>query len=369
MKISPCFALLFCAYVRNTFSEAAAGSAQHTAMRILRHRRHDGIFLTTYMSGMAGACVSARRSIAWIALGFFLSLYADECGQSWLNKAGFVSTKAPKNTANKLRETKTDYERLMQHLAQTAEKNMVRSPAGLPPFVQKDRRRLNTLHPSRNNKSFTWEKNFDVLNSSGHPFCSILRDNHACVGDLYRDVLIRTPTFDKVRFGLQNLPQNSTLLVYGNSFTLETIYLPLCYSHEPWGYWLGANNFLIWTGNIDVLIVDNDRFYAWGKNATSDKLINMLLNFSFAPTHIVLGNINFRGCSNETDFSEVWPTAKIVNMCDHGMGRNCNSNTNDCPAPGGHQCVPSPGAVHSAEKMMHDLVSLRRCKPTRLLLK
>lgn len=165
----------------------------------------------------------------------------------------------------------------------------------------------------------------------------------ACVRDLYRDVLMRTPTFDKVRFGLQHLPPNSTLLVYGNSYTLEKIYFPLCYSHEPWGYyWLGFNNFLIWTGNIDVLIVDNDNFYAWGKNATSEKLINMLLNFSFTPTHIVLGAINGRGCSIETDFSEVWPTAKIVNICAHGMGRNCGSDFNNCSAPGAHQDSSTP---------------------------
>ena len=60
-----------------------------------------------------------------------------------------------------------------------------------------------TLHSIRYNKTnYTWSHNFDILTQTGHKWCSILRDNHACFGDNYAAILNITTPYQGHRYNL-----------------------------------------------------------------------------------------------------------------------------------------------------------------------
>lgn len=269
-------------------------------------------------------------------------------------------------------------------------------PVLLPPFTQKVSREkgeqvvpLNELRKNLlSSFNYTWQDHYDMVTDAGHEWCSLIRDRYTCHGDIYHEVLKRTPPFDVDRYGLlQTLPPGSKVLLHGNSFTFELILPAMCaLGSNGFGYKLSpkSNTFLIFSDrNVDedtivLLLVDNHPTYAEGETGTADNLVSVLKDKHpwFEPTHVVAGMINFlfpskhKGaaemCQDHRDtFQRAWPSANVVNRCDFttGMlGCSCASDgDHNCEyvcymRPGKHQCLPGPGTIAMSQSLVHDLM-------------
>ena len=184
-------------------------------------------------------------------------------------------------------------------------------PRILPPLAQylpmSVTASLAALHEIRykstklNETVFTWEENYRILNSSGHVWCSIWRDNHACFGARYARILSITTPFQGNRYNLSSFKSSTTrILAVGNSHLLELLYLPICASSKfvVKGYHLRGNSFIIHAFDSNLhretifLILDNDVYFADGSEVTANKTVAFLQHVQFTPSHIVLGSIN-----------------------------------------------------------------------------
>lgn len=226
---------------------------------------------------------------------------------------------------------------------------------------------------------FTWEHNYNIITSAGHPWCSILRDNHACFGPTYHESLRFTRPYDASKYGIQHLPRGSKVLAEGNSHTMELMYLPMCaagvlghgYHYKGNSHYLmindvGTNENLthMKSTSTSALVLSNDPYFA-GSRSSSSRTVEFLKNSSWHPTHIVLGKINGNGesCSKRALlYRASFPDAKIVCRCSRrgaiatGIADMCGSDFQDCRGyiGGGHQCVPSRGVIRGAEELMRE---------------
>lgn len=83
-----------------------------------------------------------------------------------------------------------------------------------------------TLHGIRRGVGWSWQDNAAAVERGGHRFCALVRDNWACVGERYEQVLRRTPRFD-TRWALGTLPRHTKIFCEGNSFLAEKVRLIL----------------------------------------------------------------------------------------------------------------------------------------------
>ena len=255
-----------------------------------------------------------------------------------------------------------------------------------PPELLHKNSTLRALHNIRwqtkpNGTVFTWEENYRILHNSGHLWCSILRDNHACFGTSYAKLMSITTPFQGERYNLLSFDSPSTrILAVGNSHLLELLYLPVCASlrvqagHSVKGWHLRGNNFIVQARDLHnhkhttILILDNDDFFASAK-ARANTTMQFLEQVSFAPTHIILGSINGgkETCNyRSSTYAKKFPSATIVCRCAYkgpvgtGIAQSCRSDGLDCvDQVTGHQCVPSPGVITGAERLWSELLQER----------
>ena len=263
----------------------------------------------------------------------------------------------------------------------------------LPTLYQTDRDRLETLHDIRyNNTNYTWAHNFDILKQTGHQWCSILRDNHACFGDKYAAILNITTPFQGRRYNLLSFQaRHERILAVGNSHLLELFYLPICATpssstQDVFAYHFGQNTFLFHAElfapvmrQTTMLILDNDNYFA-SASAIPERTANFLDEISFLPTIIILGIINGGVVSckeRQQTYAEHFPQARIICRCgtlrssevETGLADSCAADGNDCEsAVSGHQCVPSRGVIRGSEDLWSELIEERafrsQCPPT-----
>ena len=200
--------------------------------------------------------------------------------------------------ANDLKSTKAATATLA-HLIESKAKD--HHPTELPALEQTDRNRLQTLHSIRYNKTnYTWSHNFDILMQTGHKWCSILRDNHACFGDNYAAILNITTPYQGHRYNLLSFEaKHERNPAVGNSHLLELLYLPICATPSIFGYHFGFNTFLFQAASAEgltrfasarqttLLILDNDQAFA-ERGARPRKTIKFLEEINFNPTIIIL---------------------------------------------------------------------------------
>jgi hypothetical protein len=254
----------------------------------------------------------------------------------------------------------------------------------LPTLYQPDRDGLKTLHSIRYNKTnYTWAHNFDILTQTGHKWCSILRDNHACFGDKYAAILNITTPFQGRRYNLLSFQaKHERILAVGNSHLLELLYLPICATPSIFGYYFGYNTFLFHTvqaehkrREVTMLILDNDKDFA-SPEARPERTIEFLDEINFSPTIIIIGKINGAGgvkdlqCKQrQKSYAERFPHARIICRCGTllpgpvgtGIADSCSADGNDCEskASEGHQCVPSRGVIHGSEDLWSEMIEER----------
>jgi len=231
-----------------------------------------------------------------------------------------------------------------------------------------------------NGTLFTWEENHRILHNSGHKWCSIIRDNHACFGPTYAKVMSITTPFQGDRYNLLSFNSTARILAVGNSHLLELLYLPICASLRVQagrlgkGWHLRGNSFLIQAQDqlnhkhTSMLILDNDPLFASARSHANET-IHFLDEIEFAPTHIILGWIN-RGTetctSRSSTYAKHFPASTIVCRCAYigpvgtGIAHSCTSDGKDCiNQVTGHQCVPSPGVIAGAERLWSELLQER----------
>lgn len=263
-------------------------------------------------------------------------------------------------------------------------------PSELPALYQPNRDRLETLYNIRYKKTnYTWSHNFDILTQTGHQWCSILRDNHACFGEKYAAILNITTPYQGHRYNLLSFEaKHERILAVGNSHLLELLYLPICATPSIFEYRFGFNTFLfqaVSTGGLTrfasarqttLLILDNDQAFA-SKDARPWKTIKFLEEINFSPTIIILGHINFTedieelGCKERhQSYAEHFPDSRIICRCGTLRSSHVETGIADwCPGDGGdcesdlegyrHQCVPSRGVIHGSEDLWSELIEER----------
>lgn len=240
----------------------------------------------------------------------------------------------------------------------------------------------NARKTSKYKDTFTWQRNFEVVNSTGHHWCPILRDNHACYGEHYRNVLRLTTPYDTQRYSLRNFGEGSKIYAEGNSHMLELLYLPICASGNHFhGFQLGKNGnsmFVFSTSKISekrflrieveklsvsMLVFDNHNYFA-GPTSSAIRNINFLKRY-FLPTHILLGRINGNRerCNYRAKlFKRAFPTSRIICRCYDegstysGIADSCTADFQDCTSKVmmEHQCVPSRGVIRGATELMKE---------------
>jgi len=243
-------------------------------------------------------------------------------------------------------------------------------------------RRRKARNGSKNKRTFTWERNFEVVNSTGHHWCPIVRDNHACYGEHYRNILRLTTPYDSQRYNLKNFSEDSKIYAEGNSHLLELLYLPICASGNHFhGFQLGknANSMFVFSTSkisdrrfsrieidklsVSMLVFSNHDYFA-GPTSSTSRNINFLKR-NFSPTHILLGKINGNKerCNYRAKlFKRAFPASRIICRCYDegsiysGIADSCTADFQDCKSNVvmEHQCVPSRGVIRGASELMKE---------------
>ena len=233
--------------------------------------------------------------------------------------------------------------------------------------------------------TFIWQRNFEIVNSTGHHWCPIVRDNHACYGEHYKTMLRLTTPYDVERYNLKNFSEASKIYAEGNSHLLELLYLPICASGSHFrGFQLGkgGNSMFVFStsktsyrrsfsrsktdeSSVSMLVFDNHPYFA-GSHSSAKRNIEFLRR-NFWPTHIVLGSINHNkeGCNYRAElFKRAFPSSRIICRCyDKGsvysdIADSCTADFQDCESNVlmEHQCVPSRGVIRGSTELMKELL-------------
>jgi hypothetical protein len=75
--------------------------------------------------------------------------------------------------------------------------------------------------------AFTFQQVSDLVESEGHQWCSLYRDNWSCVGERYREMLRSTPPYNE-SLTFAAFPPNTTIYAEGNSWLAEIILTIMC---------------------------------------------------------------------------------------------------------------------------------------------
>ncbi len=234
----------------------------------------------------------------------------------------------------------TSPESLAREIARVNGATITRLPPLQHPLHSGDVTEIRALHKIRyvpnNFSNFTWLENYNILKDNGHTWCSILRDNHACFGKRYSEILSVTTPYRYSKYNLLSFDvQQTRILAVGNSHLLELLYLPICATHSAGiveGYSISKSNSLVINAESSksmksslMLILDNDPTFASGR-ASPGKTAQFVVEHSFNPSHIVLGSVNINGNSTHDKllkscegraqlYSRVFPRAMIVCRC------------------------------------------------------
>jgi hypothetical protein len=213
------------------------------------------------------------------------------------------------------------------------------------------------FHAVRND-AFTFQQVSDLVESEGHQWCALYRDNWSCVGERYREVLRNTsPYNDSLTFAA--FPPNTTIYAEGNSWFGEIIVTIMCNTKAVFWNVDGAHtNSMVAhvpSKNTTVILLDNDD--SWTKHPS--KIARAFEMLRLPPDFIVVGTINkdSRSVVSRVDNSKRrFPSARVVDWS--GIKRlphNCHADFRNCAPGAGHQCLPGPVA-RSSEQLVRRLL-------------
>jgi hypothetical protein len=230
----------------------------------------------------------------------------------------------------------------------------------------------NVSHPLRpiRNDAFTWAQVSALLTSTGHSWCSLTRDNWACIGKRYANILKKTPLYNPA-LRLDAFPRGTRIFAEGNSFLAEMLYTVICNSNGVVWNVDGTESNSILSVDLDhdvaMLLLDNDDHWTHHHNRTVD----MLHEAMDQPDLVVLGDLNNYQCAQrdtcksdahlrKAAWRKSFPGAVIMAYDGRLVPAGCEANFNNCRNSNeNHACFPGP-INQVAETMVGDmLVSLR----------
>jgi hypothetical protein len=218
-------------------------------------------------------------------------------------------------------------------------------------------------HPIRSNYNWTWEQNRNLVERNGHMWCSIVRDDYACMGTRYENMLKKTKPFDQKHFGMDKLPDNTSILAIGNSYLNQLVTYWACASgasvqimnlKSKGGV---SNNMVVTLGRRSIVLLDNSPIAEDNK-----KLSVFLSEMSACPTIIYHGGVNsFKhysksirkwgpALSERLDmFTASCPSSTVISQSQKSfgigvVGSGCIAENKGCANGSGHQCIPGPVA-------------------------
>jgi hypothetical protein len=219
------------------------------------------------------------------------------------------------------------------------------------------------LRRIRHGAGFTWKSNRNLVESAGHVWCNFLRDNWACHGKQYAQVLKQTPVFNR-SFALSQLPSGTNILVHGHSHLALLVTTLICASRAAADvevYKISAQNEILSgnslvaylpKNNVTVLLLSNERI--WDKVENYEKLFKFLSLWRFSPLFVLLGQVN----SDKGSESRIQRLSKIRRQFPKADILPMSSSTfitDQCQTPqcttgvskGSHSCSPGPILRHA----------------------
>mmetsp|Transcript_19968 Transcript_19968/g.34355 ORF Transcript_19968/g.34355 Transcript_19968/m.34355 type:complete len:314 (-) Transcript_19968:315-1256(-) len=202
--------------------------------------------------------------------------------------------------------------------------------------------------------------------STGHPWCSLYRDNWVCTGERYKQVLRETAHYDK-SFSLNAFPSNSSIYIEGNSWMAELVYTAICNSDVDRTWLLGgitANSIFVnvMRTNVTLLLVSNHPL-----QGDPEKSTMLLKDINFNPDVIVRGSTN-EDCRNGNPNLELqhmqiytgqFPNAPYIERKGQPLVPNiCRADFSNCNyGKNGHTCLPGPVNTNS-ELLVQKILSV-----------
>jgi len=186
------------------------------------------------------------------------------------------------------------------------------------------------------------------------------RDNHACMGPRYEEVLKQTGRLPQP-LTLQGLPRGFRLFASGNSYFGNIFEMLLCSSEGDFYHASGSTYFAYSASNDAMVLMIVNHEINKDTKGTIDLLKHALGDVDAA----VLGDFNFAKKSRSSPFAAAFPAATIVEfptaplfgpVAGHpalkGPAYGCSADFTNC---GGrdhaHTCVPGP-VVYRTEEVM-----------------
>mmetsp|Transcript_39274 Transcript_39274/g.71941 ORF Transcript_39274/g.71941 Transcript_39274/m.71941 type:complete len:448 (+) Transcript_39274:70-1413(+) len=207
--------------------------------------------------------------------------------------------------------------------------------------------------------------------ATGHPWCSLYRDNWSCAGERYKKVLLQTPLFNR-SFDLNVFPSDSNIYMDGNSFMGELVYTVICNTENVDTWLLGGvtgNSLLVRSlqSNVTLLLICNHPELQHSPNKTME----LLKSANFIPDYIVRGKIN-KANTNATPeemhsinfstehrdtFLKEFPNASYLKYPGRRLPSTCRADFQNChEKKGKHTCLPGPVNTY-AQDFVHAIMS------------
>lgn len=216
-------------------------------------------------------------------------------------------------------------------------------------FATDRQNHLKNTHPLREGTSFSWADVDVSVRAGGHEFCSMIRDNYACYGPLYEEVLRRHKPLDKNHVNLGQVRPKSFIFMQGNSYLAEVVYYWLCYDEETLVWFLKPvpNSIFAYHKRTQsaLLLIDNDSPVERNPVKTACSLQRMALS----PSVILVGKVNSQGPNVEERthiYAEAFPDAVTLELAENQfLPRDCPEHECDAERDGEfnlHKCVPGP---------------------------
>ena len=191
----------------------------------------------------------------------------------------------------------------------------------------------------------SWEDNYKLVNSSGHKWCSLQRDNWSCMGEKYAKVLENLSPYN-TSLSFKYLPKGCRVFFEGNSHLMEQISAGVCNTPGMKKMFIyrahGTNDMLVHDPSRDsiLLVVDNDE-RMFRNRIAEDSLVR-----KFHPDVVVLGKINGNVSipyeNRQKEFADTFGNMTNFVVWHDKLPRDCRADFEDCSKGGGHQCFPGP---------------------------
>ena len=171
------------------------------------------------------------------------------------------------------------------------------------------------------------------VQESGHPYCSIYRDNWSCTGDYYKRVLKSTPLYNH-SFDLNSFPPNSNVYIEGNSYMGQLVSTVVCNTENVLVWLLGSlssNSLFVKAVDSGVTLVLFSNWKQYPKES-----LPLLKSMNFVPDYIVRGAKNhddhpLESASAHRDmYMKAFPNATYVPFMQRHLPSNCHADFKNC---------------------------------------